>query len=122
VSLCFGSRKLELIGYTYANMAGDIDSRKSTFEITIFKGVVSWQSNLQKCVALSTIKIEFIATTKARKEMLWMKWSLHELGQERQKYVVHYDSQSAIHLSKNSSFHSMLKHTDARYHCILDNV
>lgn len=28
--LCFGSRKPELIGYTYANMMRDIDSRKST--------------------------------------------------------------------------------------------
>jgi hypothetical protein len=103
-------------------MAADIDSRKSTFEITIFRGAVSWQSNLQKCVALSTTKVEFIATTKACKEMLWMKLSLHELGQEQQKHVVHCDSQSAIHSSKNSSFHSMLKHIDVRYHWILDNV
>jgi ATP-binding cassette subfamily B (MDR/TAP) protein 1 len=41
MSLCFGSRKLELIGYIDANMAADIDSRKSTFEITIFRGAVS---------------------------------------------------------------------------------
>jgi hypothetical protein len=38
MSLCFGSRKLELIGYIDANMATYIDSRKSTFEITIFRG------------------------------------------------------------------------------------
>ena len=30
------------------------------------------------------------------------------------------DSQSAIHLSKNSTFHSRSKHIDVRYHWIRD--
>ncbi|CAN0918254.1 Retrovirus-related Pol polyprotein from transposon TNT 1-94, partial [Linum grandiflorum] len=48
-------------------------------------GAVSWQSRLQKCVALSTIKAEFITPTEASKELLWMKNFLNELGfrQER---------------------------------------
>ena len=33
---------------------------------------------------------------------------------------MHCDSQSAIHLSKNSSFHSKSKHIDVRYHWIRD--
>ncbi|PNX76387.1 copia protein [Trifolium pratense] len=49
-----------------------------------------------------------------------MKRFLHELGQDQQKYVVHCDNQSAIHLSKNSSFHSRSKHIDVRYHWIRD--
>lgn len=58
LSLCFGSRKPELIGYTDANMAEDIDSRKSTsgFLIKLLGGAISWQSKLQKCVFLSTTK------------------------------------------------------------------
>ncbi|RVW90052.1 Retrovirus-related Pol polyprotein from transposon TNT 1-94 [Vitis vinifera] len=43
-------------------------------------GAVSWQSRLQKCVALSTIEVEYIAFTKASKELLWMKKFLQELG------------------------------------------
>ncbi|RVW49594.1 Retrovirus-related Pol polyprotein from transposon TNT 1-94 [Vitis vinifera] len=43
-------------------------------------GTVSWQSMLQKCVALSTTKAEYIAITKASKELLWMKKFLQELG------------------------------------------
>jgi hypothetical protein len=122
MSLCFGSRNPELIGYTDADMAGYIDSRKSTsgFLITFSGGAVSWQSKLQKCVALSTTEAEFIATTEARKEMLWMKRFLHELGQGQQKYAMYCDSQSVIHLSKNSSFHMRSKHIDVRYHWIRD--
>ncbi|CAL9000335.1 unnamed protein product, partial [Prunus brigantina] len=83
-------------------------------------GAVSWQSKLQKCVALSTTEAEFIAATEACKEMLWMKRFLQELGQEQHKYTLHCDSQSAIHLSKNPSFHSRSKHIDVRYHWIHD--
>ncbi|CAL9016331.1 unnamed protein product [Prunus brigantina] len=63
---------------------------------------------------------EFIAATEACKEMLWMKRFLQELGQEQHKYILHCDSQSAIHLSKNPSFHSRSKHIDVRYHWIRD--
>ncbi|KAI5315215.1 hypothetical protein L3X38_044391 [Prunus dulcis] len=122
MSLCFGGGKPELIGYTDADMAGDLDSRKFTsrYLITFSGGAVSWQSKLQKCVALSTTEAEFIAATEACKEMLWMKRFLQELGQEKHKYIFHCDSQSAIHLSKNPSFHSRSKHIDVRYHWIRD--
>ncbi|MCI06930.1 putative gag/pol polyprotein [Trifolium medium] len=101
-------------------MAGYIDSRKLTsgFLVTFSGGAVSWQSKLQKRVALSTTEAEFIAITEACKEILWMKRFLHELGQEQHKYVVHCVSQSAIQLSNNSSFHSRSKHIDVRYHYI----
>ncbi|KAI5342463.1 hypothetical protein L3X38_010338 [Prunus dulcis] len=52
--------------------------------------------------------------------MLWMKQFLQELGQEQHKYILHCDSQSAIHLNKNPSFHSRPKHIDVRYHWIRD--
>ena len=60
-----------LNGHTNANMAGDMDSRKSTFGymMTFVGGVVSWQSRLQKCVALSSIEVEYIVT-EAAKELL----------------------------------------------------
>mgnify|MGYP002869993966 CR=1 FL=1 len=118
--LSFGSGKPMLIGYTDADMAADVDSRKSTsgYLITLSCGAVSWQSRLQKCIALSTIEAEFIATTEACKELLWMKKFLMELGFKQQRYVLFCDNQSTIHLTKNSTFHSRSKHIDMRYHWI----
>ncbi|WP_036768046.1 Ty1/Copia family ribonuclease HI, partial [Plesiomonas shigelloides] len=103
-------------------MAGDVDSRKSTsgYLITLAGGAVSWKSTLQKCVALSTTEAEFIAATEACKELLWLKKFLCELGFQQEKYQLFCDSQSAIHLRKNSSFHSRSKHIDVRYHWIRD--
>ena len=77
---------------------------------------VSWQSKLQKCVALSTTEAEYIAATEAAKEMLWMKIFVQELGLMQDEYVVFCDSQSAMDLSKNTSYHSRTKHIDVRYH------
>ena len=48
--------------------------------------------------------------------MLWMKRFFQELGLMQDKYVVHFDSQSAIDLSKNVTFHSCLKNIEVRYH------
>ena len=47
-----------------------------------------------------------------------MKIFLLELGYEQDKYVLQCDRQSAIHLAKNSTFHSPSKHIDVRYHWI----
>jgi len=69
LNICFGGDKPTLVGYTDSDMGGDIDSRRSTsgYVIKFAGGVVAWQSRLQKCVALSTIKAEFIDITKACK-------------------------------------------------------
>ena len=49
-----------------------------------------------------------------------MKKFLQELNQNQESYVLYCDSQSAIHLSKNPTFHSRSKHIDVRYHWIRD--
>ena len=49
-----------------------------------------------------------------------MRKFLEELGLKQEKYVVYSDSQSAIHLSKNLTFHSRSKHIDVKYHWIRD--
>lgn len=116
--LCFGESEPILKGYADADMAGDLDSRKSTsgFLFTFAGGAVSWQSKLQKCVALSTTEAEYIAMTEAGKEMLWLTRFLQQLGIKLEKTVIYCDSQSALDLSKNAMYHSRTKHIDIRYH------
>ena len=72
LKLTFGSGKPVLIGYTNSNRVGDVDNRRSTSDylITFLGGVVSWQSRLQKCVALSTTEAEYIAAAEACKKLL----------------------------------------------------
>ena len=50
------------------------DSRRRTigYLFTVGGTTVSWISKLQKVVALSTTKVEYVATTEASKEMIWL--------------------------------------------------
>ncbi|GJW62500.1 hypothetical protein Tco_0111835 [Tanacetum coccineum] len=113
-----------LVGYTDSDLAGNKDNMKSTsrYLMTFAGGAVSWQSRLQKCVALSTTEAEYMAATEACKELLWLKRFLQELGFKQQRYAVLCDNQSAIHLAKNSMFHKRTKHIDIRYHWIRDAI
>jgi hypothetical protein len=53
-------------------MTGDKDSRRSTtgYVFTIGGTTVSWILKLQKVVSLSTKKADYVAATKASKEMI----------------------------------------------------
>ena len=85
----FGTNKSMLVGCTDADIVEDVDSRKSTFGylITFSRRIVSWQSRLQKYVALSTIKVEYIVIIEASNELLWMKMFLQELGLQQKKSI-----------------------------------
>ncbi|GJV14657.1 putative RNA-directed DNA polymerase [Tanacetum coccineum] len=124
LGITFGNGKPMLVGYTYSDLAGNKDNMKSTSQylMTFTRGAVSWQSRLQKCVALSTTEAEYVAATKACKELLWLKRFLQELGFKQQRYAVLCDNQSTIHLAKNSMFHKRTKHIDIRYHWIRDAI
>ena len=100
----------------------DLDGRKSTssYLFTFVGGAISWQSKLQNCVALSTIEDEYIAATKAGKEIVWIKAFFKEPSLQQDEYVVYCNNQSAIDLSKNATYHSRTKHIKVRYHWIRD--
>jgi len=92
--LCFTGASLKLHGYVDANLAGDINSRKSTtgFVFTLGGTAISWVSNLQKIVALSTTEAEYVAGIEAGKEMIWLHSFLDELGKKHELGVLHSDS------------------------------
>ncbi|KAJ0754054.1 putative RNA-directed DNA polymerase [Helianthus annuus] len=122
LGITFGNEEPMLVGYTDSDLAGNKDNMKSTsgYLMTFAGGAVSWQSRLQKYVALSTTEAEYVAATEACKELLWLKSFTQELGFMQQRYVVLCDNQSAIHLAKNSTFHKRTKHIDVKYHWIRD--
>nr|CAN68815.1 hypothetical protein VITISV_001087 [Vitis vinifera] len=92
--LCFIGASLKLQGYVDADFAGDIDSRKSTteFVFTLGSTTISWASNLQKIVTLSTTEAEYVAATEAGKEMIWLHGFLDELGKKQEMDILHSDS------------------------------
>jgi hypothetical protein len=101
-------------------MAGDKDSRRRStgYVFTIGGTTVSWISKLQKVVSLSTTEVEYVAAIEATKEMIWLQRFIEELGKKQENNILYCDSESAIHLANNSSFHSKTKNIQLRYHFI----
>eukprot|EP00253_Pinus_taeda_P003687 PITA_03687 len=96
------------------------DNRRSTtgYVFTIGGTTVIWVSKLQSIVALSTIEAEYVVAIEASKEMLWLQRFLDELGKKQELGMLYNDNQSAIHLAKNSAFHSKTKHIHLKYYFI----
>ena len=116
-----GALRGELIGYSDSDFAGDSTDRKSTSGHIFFLGgmAVSWSSQKQSIVALSSCEAEYIAATSATCQAVWMSRLLGELMRtEAMKVKLLVDNQSAITLSKNPVHHNRTKHIDTRYHFV----
>ena len=116
-----GDLKGELIRYSDSDFAGDSNDRKSTSGHIFFFGgmAVSWSSQKQSIVALSSCEAEYIAATSATCQAVWLSRLLGELMRnEAMKAKLLVDNQSAITLSKNPVHHSWTKHIDTRYHFV----
>jgi hypothetical protein len=50
-----------------------------------------------------------LLATEASKEMIWLQRFMEELGKKQENSRLYCDSESAIHLSNNSTFHSKTK-------------
>lgn len=115
----------QLHGYSDSDMAGDVDDRKSTTGVAFFLGpnLVSWLSQKQKVVALSSCEAEYIAAATAACQGVWLGRLLGDLlDQEPEKVLLKIDNKSAISLCKNPVHHDRSKHIDTRYHYIRDCV
>lgn len=73
---------------------------------------------LQKVVYLSIAEVEYVVAIEASKYMIWLQRFMEELAKKKENNRLFSDSQSAIHLANNSTFHSNTKHIQLRYHFI----
>ena len=73
-------------------------------------------------VALSTIEVEYIETTHASKEAIWFQRLCSSIGFVQKAASLNCDSQSAIFLEKNPTYHTNTKHFYVQYHFVRDMV
>ncbi|KAI5672357.1 hypothetical protein M9H77_12721 [Catharanthus roseus] len=101
---------------------GDREGRKSTtsYFFTLAGNSVSWKSQLQPVVDLSTAQAEYIAATQAIKEAFWLQGLLSKLHLLHS--IIFTDSQSCLHLCKNPVYHERTKPIDVKYNFIRERV
>ncbi|RDY11612.1 hypothetical protein CR513_03700, partial [Mucuna pruriens] len=97
----FWQRKFNL-RYLDADVAGDVDLRKSTLVYLISFAEGSF------FMTTVTTKVQCFKHHESR--------FLQELSYNQESYVLYCGSQSTIYLNKYLTFHAKLKHIDGRYH------
>ncbi|KAL2525901.1 Reverse transcriptase Ty1/copia-type domain-containing protein [Abeliophyllum distichum] len=101
-----------------------IKIRKSTtsYFFTLGDNCITWKSQLQPLVTLSSTEAEYIALTEAFKECMWLKGLLCELNFLNENAMTFTDSQSALMLCKNPVYHERSKHIEVKYHFIMEKL
>ena len=116
-----GATSSEMVGYSDADWAGDVTDRRSTsgYVFLLSGAAISWKSNKQTCVALSTAEAEYVALSAAGQEALWLQQLVSDLlNTSIQETTILEDNQAAICLAKDQQVHGRTKHIDIKYHFI----
>lgn len=107
-----------LIGYSDADYAGDVDTRKSTsgYLFLFNGGPAVWGSDRQTCTALSTTESELIAVRETTNKLSGI---LSEIcGHEQGPVTVFSDHQSAIKLVHDPEYRQRSKHIDVKHNFV----
>jgi hypothetical protein len=122
---CRSFANMKLLGYSDSDHAGDLEKRKSTSGVVFFLNgnIVTWTSQKQRAVSLSSCEAEYIAAASTACQGVWLSRLISDLtGEKLMKFTLLMDSKSAIELSKNPVYHERSKHIDTRYHFIKECV
>ncbi|GKB80073.1 ribonuclease H-like domain, reverse transcriptase, RNA-dependent DNA polymerase [Tanacetum coccineum] len=112
-------------GYSDSSYGVNTQEGKGTTGIIFYYGEspISWSTQKQATVALSSCESEFIAATAAATPALWLKRLLSKLTHtQEEKITIQVDNKSAIELMKNPVFHGRSKHIDTKYNFIRECV
>lgn len=107
-------------GFSDAAFVDDKDTGRSTSGY-IFKlcgSAITWSSRRQGFVTTSTTEAEYVATTEAAKEAIWLSTLLVDLGHKPGATTLYCDNQGAIALANISRSTGRTKHFTVRHHFI----
>eukprot|EP00961_Rhodomonas_salina_P197044 2659454-Rhodomonas_salina.1 len=117
------SRENLLWGFANADHAGDPDTRKSVtgYMTMLCCAAISWASNRQAVVALSSSEAEFYAASASGCDVSYFRNILSQLGlEQKEPTIVFEDNWACIHLSRNAVLHHKSKHIDVRVYHLRD--
>jgi hypothetical protein len=117
--------ELKLLGFSDSDHAGDLEKRRSTSGVLFFLNgnAITWCSQKQRLVSLSSCEAEYIAAASAACQGVWLSRLIADLTSSKvQSFRLLMDNKAAIELSKNPVFHERSKHIDTRYHFIRECV
>ena len=116
------SNALQLSGYCDSDWGASEDRRSISgygFQLSEAGPLISWKSQKQKSVALSTCEAEYMALATATQEARFLRQLFADMtAKDKDRVILHVDNQSAIALAKNPVHHQRSKHIDIKYHFV----
>lgn len=121
MKITYGSGDCKVIGYTDADHARDPESSRSVtgYAFMLANGAVTWKSEQQSHVTLSTAESEYVALCEGVKEAIWLHNLLEEIGYgQSNKIEMLCDNLSTIRWVKNPQQHHRTKHINKKLHFV----
>uniref|UniRef100_A0A2N9IC37 Reverse transcriptase Ty1/copia-type domain-containing protein n=1 Tax=Fagus sylvatica TaxID=28930 RepID=A0A2N9IC37_FAGSY len=115
----FSRSSLSLYGFSNADWAGCLDTRRSTIGYCIYLGAncISWASKKQPNVSRSSAKAEYRSMSTTTAELTWLMYLLRDIGiRLPAPPVLFCDNTSALHLTVNPVFLARTKHIELDVH------
>jgi hypothetical protein len=112
-------------GYSDASWADDPDQRRSTTGFVLFMAgaAISWKSQLQPTVSLSSTEAEYKSVGAGVQEVLATRSKLLEFGYPQAAPTTLFeDNQGAIALALNQVNNHRTRHIDIRHHFIRERI
>uniref|UniRef100_A0A2N9F269 Reverse transcriptase Ty1/copia-type domain-containing protein n=1 Tax=Fagus sylvatica TaxID=28930 RepID=A0A2N9F269_FAGSY len=116
---------LSLYGFSDADWAGCLDTRRSTTGYCIYLGAncISWASKKQPTVSRSSAEAEYRSMSTTTAELTWLMYLLRDIGiRLPAPPVLFCDNTSALHLTVNPVFHARTKHIELDVHFVREKV
>ena len=116
---------LDLFGFSDADWASDLRSRRSTAGFIVFAcgGPLAWGSKLMATIAASSMESEYMAAYFLGQMLLFIRNVLGELGFKLTKPTPFFmDAMSAVQSLKNPVFHARTKHIDIKWHWLRQHI
>lgn len=122
------TNNLQLKGYTDSDQAQDINNSRSIsgyiFSLGDITNInpISWSSQVQKTIALSSAEAEYIALREATKEGIYLRNILSylnsrlNLGYTDKIPPIFIDNEAAKKIAENPEFYKRTKHIRLQYH------
>lgn len=123
LSITYSGSSTTPLAYSDSDFSQCPTNRRSVtgFIVSLANGPVSWRSERQSVVALSTNESEYMAAAECAKHMLWVKSFMFDIMQSiTYPNPFHIDNKSAIDTATGPGLNRRSKHIDRRFHFIRD--
>jgi transposase InsO family protein len=110
--------------YSDADHGGDHSSGRSTTGVICLYsgGAISWLSQKQASVAISTTESEIVAASEAAREVVWIKRLLSSMTSMKGLPRLQVDNEAAVKLAHNPELHRRTKHIQIRHFFVREMV